>query len=255
MFKFTNKPSFLIIGAQKAGTSSLFHYLAQHPDIHLPSEKELHFFDLHYDKGIAWYERRFPGKKLFKRQITGEASPYYLFHPLVPGRIRNHYPDIKLIVLLRNPIDRAYSHFQMERNRNAEPELFFMRAVELENERITDEEQQITSGRIQSGDKFRNWSYLRRGLYGQQIARWLHYFPAEQFLFIKSEDFFSDTLIHLEHIHTFLRIPSTVPVDISPVNSNRYPDLDTSDRKKLENYFREDGQLLRRLVGNDFYWF
>jgi hypothetical protein len=152
MFRKYNKPAFLIIGAQKAGTSSLFRYLSQHPDIRLPKRKELHFFDLQYSNGIDWYERLFPRKKIIKRQITGEASPFYLFHPLVPERVFNHYPNIRLIVLLRNPVDRAYSHFHMERNRNAEPEDSFMRAVELEFDRIALEKQQITHGIINSGD-------------------------------------------------------------------------------------------------------
>lgn len=255
MFRKYNKPAFLIIGAQKAGTSSLFRYLSQHPDIRLPKRKELHFFDLRYENGTDWYEGQFPASSLLSGQITGEATPFYLFHPLVPERVFNHYPDIRLIVLLRNPVDRAYSHFHMERNRNNEPEDSFMCAVELEFDRIAFEKQQITDGLINSGNKFRNWSYISRGLYGQQIARWLQYFPAEQFLFIKSEDFYTDTIHQLERVHDFLHIPHIPPTDISPVNTNQYPDLSSSDRKKLEEHFREDGQLLRKLIGNHFSWF
>jgi hypothetical protein len=255
MFKVQRKPDFLIIGAQKAGTSSLFHYLSQHPDIDLPSEKELHFFDIHYENGIEWYSDLFPKKRFLSRKITGEATPYYLFYPHAVERIHAHYSAIKLIVLLRNPIDRAYSHFQMERDRGVEPEPHFMRAIELENERIADEEKRIKCGEINSSDNLRNYSYVRRGLYGKQIALWLQYFLPRQILFIKSESFFSDTNIHLERIQNFLGVSYVPPTDTRIINSNKYPSLTDSERLKMEGYFREDGLLLRQLIGDQFSWF
>lgn len=255
MLKNSVKPAFLIIGAQKAGTSSLFRYLSQHPDIKLPKRKELHFFDLRYENGIDWYEGLFPASLLPSEQITGEASPYYLFHPLVPERVCRHYPNIRLIVLLRNPVDRAYSHFQMERKRDTEPEESFIRAVELEDSRIAHERQLITDGIIKSGDHFRNSSYVSRGLYGQQITRWRRYFPPEQFLFIKSEELYDDTINQLGRVHDFLQITHVPPDDISPVNSNRYPDLPAADRLIVEEYFREDSLLLQQLIGDQFVWF
>lgn len=254
MFKFRNKPSFLIIGAQKAGTSSLFHYLSQHPNINLPSNKELHFFDLNYEKGIDWYESLFPGRTLLQRQLTGEASPYYLFHPLVASRVHLHYPHIKLIVLLRNPVDRAYSHFQMERSRCTEPEPSFIKAVELEHERTSAEEQQLLNGEITHGNRFQNWSYIKRGMYGQQIKHWLSYFCLNQFLFIKSENFYADPVSQLAVVHKFLGVPHIAPADLYAVNANKYPDLRHSDREILSSYFEEDGLLLRRLIGEHFSW-
>ena len=248
------KPSFLIIGAQKAGTSSLFNYLGQHPDITLPSKKELHFFDLRYDKGIEWYESLFPEGINYENQITGEASPYYLFHPLVPEYVRYHYPGIKLIILLRDPVDRAYSHFQMERKRGTEPLASFVHAVELEVERIYEEEQKILRGEIQSRTRFQNWSYMKRGLYGQQLQRWLGFFQREQFLIIRSEDFFSSTLLWMQQIHTFLGIRDIPPANLSPVNSNKYPELPVSVKDKLKDYFHDDGLLLQKLAGNNFVW-
>ncbi|MFN5365080.1 MAG: sulfotransferase family protein [Bacteroidota bacterium] len=248
------KPSFLIIGAQKAGTSSLFNYLGQHPDITLRPNKELHFFDVQYDKGIEWYESLFPEGINYENQITGEASPYYLFHPLVPEYVRYHYPGIKLIILLRDPVDRAYSHFQMERKRGTEPLASFVHAVELEVERIYEEEQKILRGEIQSGTRFRNWSYMKRGLYGQQLQRWLGFFPREQFLIIRSEDFFSSTLLWMQQIHTFLGIRDIPPANLSPVNSNKYPELPVSVKDKLKDYFHDDGLLLQKLAGNNFVW-
>lgn len=248
------KPSFLIIGAQKAGSSSLFNYLGQHPDITLPSKKELHFFDIQYDKGTEWYESLFPESINYENQITGEASPYYLFHPLAPEYVRCHYPGIKLIILLRDPVDRAYSHFQMERKRNTEPEPSFTLAIEMENNRISGEEQKILNREILSGAKFQRWSYMKRGLYGQQLQRWLRFFPREQFLIIRSEDFFSSTLLWMQQIHTFLGVRDIPPVNLSPVNSNKYPELPVSVKDKLKDYFHDDGLLLQKLAGNNFVW-
>jgi hypothetical protein len=250
------KPSFLIIGAQKAGTTSLFHYLGQHPDFILPRRKEIHFFDLQYDNGIDWYEQLFPENIGSGHQITGEASPYYLFHPIVPERVHRHYPGMKLIVLLRDPVDRAYAHFQMERKRkrDAEPVPSFMQAVEMEAARIGEEEQKILRGEIQSGTRFRNCSYMKRGLYGQQLQRWRSFFPANQFLLLKSEDFFSSTLTCMENVHAFLGIRNIPPANISPQNTNEYPALSVADRNKLKDYFSEDGLLLQKLAGTHFSW-
>src|SRR5947209_2592633 len=106
-------PGFLIIGAQRCGTTSLYDDLVKHPSIATASQKEIHFFDLNFQKGIDWYQAQFPGLGQ-KGFITGEASPYYIFHPLAPKRILAAAPEIKLIVMLRNPVNRAYSHYQHE---------------------------------------------------------------------------------------------------------------------------------------------
>ena len=104
------KPNFLIIGAQRCGTTSLYNYLIQHPQIVPSSKKEVHFFDLNFHLGQSWYEKHFP--EVSDNILTGEASPYYIFHPLCPKRIFDYDPSVKLIVILRNPIDRAYSHYR-----------------------------------------------------------------------------------------------------------------------------------------------
>lgn len=125
-------PDFIIIGAQKCGTTSLFNYLSKHPDVSLPEEKEIHFFDKFYNKGINWYKKNF----LNDGMLTGEATPYYIYHPHVTVRISSCCPNAKLIVMLRNPIDRAYSNFSMEKQRNNEPLATFEEAIAAEPKRI-----------------------------------------------------------------------------------------------------------------------
>ena len=104
-------PSFLILGAQKAGTSSLYNYLRQHPSLRLPQKKEMHFFDLYYMRGLKWYARQFPAFVFNRTKKTGEATPYYLFHPAVAERVATALPNVKLIALLRDPTVRAFAHF------------------------------------------------------------------------------------------------------------------------------------------------
>ena len=115
-------PDFLLLGAQKAGSTSLYVHLMQHPQIIGVARKELHFFDYKSALGSWWYRTNFPTKAemaqrsaaLGKPVLTGEASPYYLFHPHAARRIARLLPDVKLIALLRNPVDRAFSHYHHE---------------------------------------------------------------------------------------------------------------------------------------------
>src|SRR4051812_46716716 len=129
-------PDFIIIGVQKGGTSSLFEYLKQHPNIKTSVVKEVHYYDSDYKKGMKWYRSFFPLNEKNKKIIYGEASPYYFFHPLVPERIYKDNPNIKLILLLRDPVDRAYSHYQMERRKGREKLKSFEEAILKETERI-----------------------------------------------------------------------------------------------------------------------
>ena len=98
-------PGFLIIGAQKSGTTTLFAMLGTHPQLTRPTDKEVHYFSLHYERGEAWYRRHFKG------EIAFEASPYYIFHPAAPERIRATIPNAKLIAILRDPVQRSISHY------------------------------------------------------------------------------------------------------------------------------------------------
>jgi hypothetical protein len=247
------KPDFLIIGVQKAGTSSLFEYLAQHPQVKVPGEKELHFFDLNYGKGFKWYRNQFPGKKLFKKSITGEASPYYIFHPLVPSRIKTHLPDTKLIVLFRDPAHRAYSHYQMQIRRNIEQKEF-LQAVEFEQSHIQEEEEKIKLDPAYHSIIHQRFSYLNRGHYYEQITRWLKLFPRESFHFIKSEDLFSDPRKELDSIYDFLEIKRIHPSDLEARFTGDYTPLDPEISEYLNNYYREKNAKLQELISDKFQW-
>ena len=248
----SNKPDFIIIGAQKGGTSSLFYYLSQHPQLRLPEVKEVHFFDNNYDKGIKWYQEQFPdiSENMAK---TGEASPYYIFHPHVPGRVFACCSAIKLIVMLRNPVDRAYSHFMMQKNRGIEP-LTFEEAMEAESERIADEEKKIINNTNYKSLTHQQRSYIARGKYYSQLKQWLEYFSLDQFLFIKSESFFNDPLKELSRVYSFLNIKYTEDIEFTPQNTNEYQQMKPKTRALLDNYYATEIINLYHLTGINFHW-
>jgi hypothetical protein len=248
------KPDFLIIGAQKCGTSSLFHYLRQHPDLSLPLLKEIQFFSLEYSMGWKWYKDQFPEKPFFKRRLTGEASPYYLFHPLVPVRVAKHLPGVKLIVMMRNPVDRAYSHFWHEKKYKTESLDSFEEAIAKEPERTSEAEQKLINNEITQSQPYRSFSYLSRGMYFKQISGWLQFYPIRQMHFIKSENFFENPETELAELYRFLGIRQIMPVNLTPQNTNTYPKLEPEIRERVAVNFIGDGKKLSELLGDKFIW-
>lgn len=138
-------PDFLIIGAQRCGTISFYRLLCQHPLVEGAARKEVHYFDLHFQKGEEWYRSFFPEAEREDR-VTGESSPYYIFHPLSAERAARLVPGARLIVLLRNPVDRAYSHYQHGLRRGYETLPTFEQALEAEPGRLAGEREKILAG-------------------------------------------------------------------------------------------------------------
>ncbi len=246
------EPSFLIIGAQKCGTTSLYYDLLEHPNISPAGKKEIHFFDENYEKGIEWYRDFFPPTGLFEGMITGEASPRYFFLPPVPERVHRAFPRIKLILLLRNPVDRAYSQYQ-HNLRNHGLDCTFEEALEMAST-LDKERNQLAPGDPDFSKKYRRFSFLARGIYIRQLERWLHYFPIEQFLILKSEDFFTEPGKTLTEVFTFLGLP---PFPISKFvrkNSYNYEPMLPGTRAKLIEFFRPHNLRLYEFPGMDFNW-
>ena len=140
-------PDFLIIGTQRGGTTSLYEYLCRHPQVSPATEKEIHYFDFQTARGPAWYRAHFPWR--FPRtRITGEASPFYLFHPRVPRLVRDLLPAVRLIVLLRDPVERAHSHFRLQKRAGIERLATFEEALEAEPARLEGEREKMAASRI-----------------------------------------------------------------------------------------------------------
>lgn len=238
-------PTFVIIGTQKGGTTSLYRYLDKHDDVTMSTRKEVHFFDFFSFKGSNWYLAHFPLRG--EAGQTGEASPSYLFHPEAPKRIHAAFPDIKIIALLRNPVDRAYSHYQMEYRRGNDP-LSFEEAIAQEPERLRD------SDPDSAGGNWRRYSYLSRGMYVEQLARWLELFPREQFLLIKSEEFFREPGRLFDQVLRFLELPSRPLPRYRSYKSHGYAPMRPETKARRAHYYEPYNRQLYDLLGWDFGW-
>jgi hypothetical protein len=230
-------PTLIVIGAQKAGTTSFYHYLSQHTKVVTPLFKELHYFDNNYRRGMDWYRAHFPKRSDLTRhgRLTFEASPYYLFHPEVPKRIAADLPQAKFVVMLRNPIERAHSHYWHEKRLGHEP-LSFEEAVAAEEERLNGEEEALSDGRDFSFNHS-HFSYASRGKYVEQLNRWLEYFDMDRFLFIKSERFFSDPHAEMQRAAEFMHIEAFSQIDWTPKAVGKYG---RKDRRPHPRHARED---------------
>jgi hypothetical protein len=239
-------PGFIIIGAQKSGTTSLLQYLRQHPNIGATHKKEVHFFSWWYEKGMDWYRAHFPLEG--EAPVVGEASPSYLLHPGVPARVHAVLPDVKLIVMLRNPVDRAYSHHQMNARKGVDY-LSFEEAIAKEPERL----------RLNMGSD-KDWrdssfiSYLSRGLYADQLEGWFDVFPRENIQVLKSEAFFADPERGLHETLDFLELPPLRLESYDVFNPGTYDDMTPETRERLRRYFAPHNQHLYELLGRDLGW-
>jgi hypothetical protein len=254
-------PDFIIIGAQKCGTTSLYKYLTQHPCVMRSYAKEVHFFDNNFEKGITWYRAYFPSffytysLERIRGQdcITGEATPYYIFHPLVPKRIAETIPQVKLIMMLRNPVDRAYSHYSHEVRRGNET-LSFEEAIKREGERLSGEVSRIQLDRGYYSFNHQHYSYLARGIYVDQLEAWMDLFPRGQILIMRSEDFYSDPQETLRQAIAFLDLPSWEPKEYGRFNIGKYPNMNPAIRNHLLDYFAPHNQRLSEFLGVDIDW-
>jgi len=246
------KPEFLIVGAQKAGTTFLYNCLKQHPDILPASTKEIHYFSQHFNKGLDWYLQHFPERESGK--ISGEASPFYLFHPHSAQRIASELPEIKIIILLRNPVQRAISHYHQQARRHHE-KLSMMEAFQTENKRIGSAWNNLVAGKQLSGMKIQQCSYLKRGEYLEQVQRYENYFPAKQLCIIESNDFFDHPQKTLPRVFEFLGVdPHFSPADLWPRKPGNYEDAEPEVLDFLNEYFASHNEALFEQLGYRFDW-
>ncbi|HJT80763.1 MAG TPA: sulfotransferase [Chthoniobacterales bacterium] len=259
------KPSFIVIGAMRSGTTSLYRYLCQHPWVASANYKELHFFDHQYfPEAVKWYARQFPSRFARMenktanrfRMITGEASPSYLLHPLAPQRAAKHLPAAKLVAVLRNPVDRAFSHYQHGRRWGYEP-LSFEEAIKQESSRIQPEREKLVSGEVNTSDPFMWFSYCARGCYMDRLEEWLQHYPKEKLLIIISEELYADPNSSMRRLTDFLGLPPMVtraPDDFEKHNLNQYQGMNAATRKELLAFFRPHNQRLAKFLGRELPW-
>lgn len=225
-------PDFIIAGASKSGTTSLFKYLSKHPSIGVSRRKEPRFFNRYYWLGIKYYKTFFPLSKDAK--LTGEATTSYFYNQKVPSRIFKHFPKMKIIILLRNPIYRAYSHYQM--NKKDDQSESFLDALA---------DEALGQNRFY---------YIESSSYTKNLKRWLAEIPAEQMKVIKSEDLFDNSKRVLTEVFHFLGVEDFDLSDYETLNKNNYSPLSQEEYDSAALYFKDDMALVERNLGINYNW-
>ena len=253
-------PDFLIVGAMKGGTTSLYDYLCRHERVEVAFRKEVHYFDGHYASGPQWYRANFPTRsrmqQLGPRAVTGEATPYYLYHQAAAARIAALVPQARLIAVLRDPADRAISHYfhSVRTGIDTRP---IRQAFAEESQHVPEEEVRVLDDHYTS-DRHRMWSYVARGHYAQQLEEYFTRFSREQMLVLKSEELFADPQQAVTQVTEFLGIEPMELNDAKPLNTGTYAQSDSADveevRAQLRAYFAPHNQRLSELLGRDFLW-
>jgi hypothetical protein len=257
-------PDFLIVGAQRSGTTSLYNYLAAHPQV-MPAvpSKGVHYFDKHPDRGLRWYRAHFPTSSQRRRRertagtptVTGEGSPYYLFHPHGPARAAAAVPDARVIVMLRDPVERAYSHYQQEYARGFDDADTFERALEREPGRLEGERERMLADPAYDSRAYQHHSYVARGEYAGQLAAWRERFPAERILVICYERFFADPQAGYAEVLRFLGLPDPVRApDFKAYNARPAGGMADETRARLRAHFAEPNRRLEELLGMGMGW-
>lgn len=256
-------PDFIIVGAQKSGTSSLYRYLAQHPQVRESTVKEVHYFDGGIEEGTdthalgeRWYRSHFPlASEMTPGVQAYEASPLYMLHPLAAERMARLLPRVKLVAILRDPTDRALSHYfhNVRKNaaRHSKEDLGPGAAMAAEEARLAP-----VLARGDYGEAFRAYSYKARGRYLEQLERYWAHFPRENLLVLRAEDLFEDPAGLLAGLCDFLGLDRPAGGgDFRPANvgSNR-EEVDPGVRAELEAYFAPMNQALYAALGRDFGW-
>jgi len=245
-------PDFVVIGAQRSGTTSLYDYFLRHPQVIPAYKKEIHFHDLHHARGVKWYRANFPlRRQVTGGRITGEATPNYFVHPQAPERLHATTPNARLILLLRNPVDRAHSAWRLRTMEGSETGSFedaLERELARAHTSVADIEDPRTVGR------HLRFLYLEKSRYPEQLERWWTLFPRDQMLIVKAEELFSEPAAALGAIAGFLGVEPWQPVVFRTVNEARPAPIDPSLRTRLVEYFAPHNARLEEMVGRSFDW-
>ncbi len=214
------------------------------------NQKGVHYFDSNFERGEAWYRGHFQTASARRagRLLAGEASPYYLFHPLAAERAAALMPTAKIIVLLRDPVERAFSHWS-EQRRNGVEVLSFADALDAETARVADAEQQLLEHRLQHSFAHEQQSYAAQSCYAASLQRWIDRYGANRVLVRKSEDFYARTQQVFDDVTEFLGIDRHVLRDVAPWNAAPKTELDPRVRARLATYLLDDAIATRDLVG------
>jgi hypothetical protein len=255
-------PTFLISGAQRCGTTSMYKTLTEHPQV-LPAvlHKGVHYFDTNFDRGLDWYRAHFPTETAARKRadtagdrvITGESSPYYMFHPLAGRRIAATLPDARMIILLRDPVERAYSAFTHESARGHDDQPFAT-ALELEETRLAGEEERIIADPSYVSFDHQHHAYVRRGRYVDQLERLEREIGRDRMLVIDSGDLFEAPEPVFDRVCDFLGLEAWQPARFEQHNARPRSSMDDDLRRTLAKGYEEDDERLGVWLGRTPSW-
>lgn len=263
---------FLVIGTKRGGTTSFYFDLLDHPSVvplyppavpllkSVPT-KGIHYFDSNATKSARWYRSHMPTNWARRRHarrsggqsVAGEASPFYLFHPAAASRAAALVPDARLIVLLRDPVDRTYSHWKERRRSNAE-ELEFIDALDAEPARLEGARDRLLHDASATSYAYEQQSYLTQSLYADSLSIWLTYYERDQLLVLASEEYYADPAATLAATHSFLGLEPRARSTGERLNAASGTDLDAATRAMLGARFAEPNRRLEALVDRIFPW-
>lgn len=255
------EPGFIVIGAQRCGTTSLFQALSAHPQLVRPLfHKGVNYFDINYFRGADWYRSHFPLAEIARRRaarynppVAFEASGYYLYHPCALQRIGGDLPGIKLVAMVRNPVERAFSAYKHEYARGFERESF-ERALELEDRRLAGEIERMLNDPRYESFSHRHHSYRHRGQYAEQLERALALFPGDRIHVIDSEAFFDQPAEEYRRLLAFLALHPFEPPRFDRHNSRPGAPMEPQTRRMLAEHYAPHDERLSRLLGRPLSW-
>ena len=252
-------PNFFVIGGVRCGTTSLYHYLNQHNCIVKSAYDELGYFDDNFHLGLNWYRSLFPMKSTramveskYKKFLTYDVTPFYIYNPTVVDRIFKFSPDTKIIGILRNPIDRAYSNYNGQIQDEGYAKSTFEKVVHAEVDKIEKSKNDPENYGFLVDEFYE--MILARGFYAKQLEYWFKKFPRKNILLISSENFANKTVETLSRIFNFLDIPDQKIIDLTKQNKIVYPKMKNSTRDFLVDYFKPYNEKLFELLGERFDW-
>lgn len=255
-------PDFILIGGQRCGTTSLFRALMEHPQIVRPTfHKGINYYDVNYHRGFDWYRGHFPLRAAARARTRGhgrpvvfEASGYYMFHPFAIERLARDLPDVKLVAMLRDPVERAYSAWKHESARGFEWE-DFDRALALEDERLVGEFDRMRRDPAYESFTHRHHAYRRRGDYADQLEHVLQVFPRNQLHVMYSERFFEQPAQEFGALSRFLGLEGPLPQRFDRYNARPGAQaMSASSRALLTEHYREGNERLSDLLQQPHPW-
>jgi len=248
------RPDFILVGASRSGTTSLFTALAAHPEVRRPPvNKGVRYFDLNYQRGLSWYLAHFPLRRPGGGARTFEASGYYLFHPFAIPRLAHDLPEAKVVMILRDPVERAYSAWKHESARGFETESF-ERALELEESRLAGQEALLGARPGWESHPHRHQAHRARGEYAPQLHRVLDHLPEEQVHVIVSEDYFAHPVKTTATLLDFLGLAAAPDLPTPRLNGRPGADLAPATRSTLSAHFAPYNHDLAAILGRDLPW-